>query len=315
MACQPQTLLPGVAPNPVDARLLQLFDLLHRSGSVTQSAQALGLSQPTVSIWLAKLRRQFNDPLFVRTALGMQATPRADALIENVRTAMAALQALASAEPVFNPFLAQRTFRICMTDASHITLLPQLLKAVREQAPQVTLEAARMDADMALALQTGQADLAIGLIPQLEAGFYQQALFEQDWVCLSQMDHPRIRNTLSLRQYAAESHIRIATGTGAALLNQALASNNTTRRVVLDLPGFLGLPAILASTDLIVTLPRQIGETLAAYGGLKVLKCPLNIEGFTVKQHWHARYHHDPANQWLRALCAQLFGQNTRTFN
>lgn len=61
------------------------------------------------------------------------------------------------------------------------------------------------------------------------------------------------------------------------------------------------------TTDLIGTLPRQIGETLAHSGGLQVLPCPIAIPGFTVKQHWHARFHQDPANQWLRGVCADVF--------
>jgi len=110
-----------------DAKLLRLFELLHHTGSVTRAAEELGLSQPTVSIWLAKLRTQFNDPLFVRTAEGMQPTPRADSLIGIVQNALEAFRLLSASEPVFNPSTANRSFRICMTDASHITLLPQLL--------------------------------------------------------------------------------------------------------------------------------------------------------------------------------------------
>jgi DNA-binding transcriptional LysR family regulator len=295
-----------------DAKLLRLFDLLHHTGSVTRAAEALGLSQPTVSIWLSKLRSQFNDPLFVRTSEGMQPTPRADALIDTVRSALTSFRQLSESAPVFNPAIAERSFRICMTDASHITLLPQLLSHVRSLAPKVRLDAARIDANMPLALQTGDADIAIGLVPQLEAGFYQQTLFTQDWVCLSKKNHPRIGKTLSLKQYKEEAHILIAAGTGAVLQSEALKRHKINRRVLLELPGFLGLPAILATTDLIVTLPRHIGETLAHSGDLKVLDCPVNIPSFKVKQHWHERYHNDPANQWLRGLCATLFLRSNR---
>jgi transposase InsO family protein len=78
-----------------------------------------------------------------------------------------------------------------------------------------------------------------------------------------------------------------------------------------SLPGFLGLPAIVSTTDLIASLPRQIGETLARLGGLSVYDCLVPISGFTVKQHWHARYHHDAANRWLRGVCAALFMQHS----
>jgi DNA-binding transcriptional LysR family regulator len=74
-----------------------------------------------------------------------------------------------------------------------------------------------------------------------------------------------------------------------------------------ELPGFLGLSAILSTTDLIAILPRHIGETLARAVGLRVLPYPFEIPGFTVKQYWHARYHHDAACRWLRGVCAELF--------
>src|SRR5438445_13268564 len=111
-------------PNLLDPRLLRLFDALFTTGSVTKAAEKLGQSQPTVSIWLARLRKQLNDPLFVRTADGMLPTPRTDALMGTVREVLGGLQRLSESAAEFDPPTAQRRFRICMTDASHITLLP-----------------------------------------------------------------------------------------------------------------------------------------------------------------------------------------------
>ena len=82
-----------------------------------------------------------------------------------------------------------------------------------------------------------------------------------------------------------------------------------TRTVQLELPSFLGLAPIVSATDLLVTLPRQIGETLAALGGLSVYDCPVPVESFPVRQHWHARYHQDAGNQWLRGLVRELFSR------
>lgn len=290
-----------------DTRLLRLLDLLYDTRSVTRAAERLGLSQPTVSIWLGQLREQYGDPLFVRTPRGMEPTPRADAMIGPAREALDAMRRLERAGAVFDPATSTRHFRICMTDASHITLLPPWLAHVRALAPSVRLSAARIDAQTAAALASGEADLAVGLVPWLEAGFYQQALFAQDWVCLVHGRHPRLGDALSLAEYTAEAHVSIAAGTGAPLLAQAMTDAGVERQVLLELPGFLGLGAILSTTDLVATLPRQIGETLAAAHGLRVLACPVPIAGFTVRQHWHARYHHDAGNRWLRGICAALF--------
>ena len=293
--------------NLLDLKHLRLFDLLYTTHSVTRSSELLGQCQPTVSIWLSKLRKDLGDPLFIRTAQGMEATPRAQELIGTVRAALDALRGLTAPAPAFDPANSARHFRICMTDASHVTLLPQLLAHVRAMAPQVTLEATRIDEKTAEALQSGEADLAIGLVPWLETGFYQQTLFPQDWVCLANPRHPRIRETLDRRTYKEEGHIGIVSGTGSQLLAQALARHRVTRRIVLELPGFLGLAAVVSNTDLLATLPRHIGETLAHINGLRVLACPVPIPTFSVKQHWHARFHNASDNLWLRGVCASLF--------
>ncbi len=293
--------------SPPDAKQLQLFESLYTSASLTRSAEKLGVAQPTVSIWLAKLRAHFDDELFVRTAAGMKPTPRADALIGYVREALKALARLSEAQAVFDPKRSTRSFRIAMSDAANITLLPPVFSRVRSIARGVRLEASRIDGDLARAMQDGEVDLAIGLLPQLEAGFYQQTFFSQDWICLASRSHPRIKSKITRSQYQAEAHIQIAAGVGGNLLANALAQHNIKRSIELELPGFLGLSGVLSETDLIATLPRQIGETLAKIASLQVLVCPFSIEGFMVKQHWHARYHSDSGNQWLRAVCANLF--------
>ena len=292
----------------LDVNQLQLFELIYDTRSVTRAAEQLGLAQPTVSIWLARLRRQLGDPLFVRTPSGMLPTPEADALIGTVRQTLESLRYLSQRQAQFDPATSGRRFRICMTDAGYVTLLPPLLAHVRTIAPGVRLGAERIDERTAQRLESGEADLALGLIPELGAAFYQQSLYQQDWVCLVNAHHPRIgSSSLTWEDYQREGHIRIVSGTGHHLLEASLARHQLKHRVVLELPGFLSLAAIVSTTDLLATLPRQIGETLAQASGLRVFPSPIPIPGFTVKQHWHARYHSDPGNRWLRGLCAGLF--------
>ena len=294
---------------PRDVRHLVLFDEVYRGSSLTRAAERLGLSQPTVSIWLGKLRRQVRDPLFVRTAGGVRPTPHADAMIRPVREALALLRSLAAGEAAFDPSAAKRKFRIAMTDASHITLLPALLARVRAEGPSVALEVTPIGTDTGQALMSGDVDLALGHVPGLAAGFHQQALYVQDFVCLVASDHPRIRDRLTLRAFGDEAHIGILSSTSYAMLESALKRESVRRRVLLELPGSLGLALIVSSTDLVATVPRMIGETLARSGAIRVLPCPVRIPAFEVCQYWHERYHNDPGNRWLRATCAALFAR------
>ena len=297
-----------LAGQPVDTGLLVLFDEIYQTQSVTRAAEKLDLSQPTVSVWLAKLRRAFGDPLFVRTAGGMKPTPRAEMLIGPAREALALLRGL-SGTASFDASTARRVFRLCMTDASHITLLPRLLAHMRAIAPGVGLAVAPIDASTARVLEAGEADLALGFVAGLESGFYEQALYKQDFVCLVSARHPRLRETLPLRNYREEAHVAVLSSTSYPMINAAMKRQKIARRVHLELPGFLGLAAIVSSTDLVATVPRTIGEALARNGELRVLPCPVKLTTFSVKQYWHGRYHHDPGHRWLRARCAELFAQ------
>jgi DNA-binding transcriptional LysR family regulator len=297
-------------PKEMEIRLLRLFEAVYSTGSVTRAAVALELSQPTVSIGLASLRKHFGDDLFVRTATGFAPTPLADQLIWPVREVLQGADRLSNWTSVFDPATEDRTFRIAMTDASHIALMPQLYAHVRMNAPAVRLEATSIDSTLARRLQSGDADIAIGLVHGLETGFYQQALYMQDWICLTRRHHPLMADGMTLGAYERGEHVAIIGGTGQALLEEAIERQGVDRDVRLKLPGFLGISATLTGSDLISTLPRNIGETLARNANLEVHACPFAIEEFAVRQHWHARYHDDPANRWLRSLCSNLFARH-----
>jgi DNA-binding transcriptional LysR family regulator len=70
----------------IDLNLLVVFQHIFESRQISLVARQLGLSQPAVSNALARLRRSFDDELFVRTANGMQPTPRAEQLADSVGT-------------------------------------------------------------------------------------------------------------------------------------------------------------------------------------------------------------------------------------
>ena len=76
----------------IDLKLLAIVSELDRTRSVSATAENLSLSQSAVSMSLAKLRRHFNDPLFVRTSTGMEPTPHAVELITLLKSAEELLQ-------------------------------------------------------------------------------------------------------------------------------------------------------------------------------------------------------------------------------
>jgi DNA-binding transcriptional LysR family regulator len=297
----------------LDLDWLGVFVEIYKTQSVSRAAQTLNMEQASASMVLAKLRRHFNDPLFCRTSSGMAPTPRAQAIYPDVLEALLRLNKARGTTGAFLPQQATREFRICMTDISEIVLLPGLINRLQTTAPGLVVEAEKISTDSRRRLESGDVDLAVGFTPDLEAGFYQQALFAQDFVCLAASDHPRIGPALSRKDFSAEGHIQvIASATGHSIVDKVLAKNKIERRIVLRVPSYLGVARLVAQTEFLVIVPRQLGHALASQERVKVLEPPIPLPSYKVKLHWHERFNLDAGNIWLRQTMAGLFSGNRR---
>src|SRR6516162_10262578 len=194
-----------------DLKLLAVIGELHRTRSVSQAAERLGLSQSAVSMSLAKLRKHFNDPLFVRTSTGMEPTPHATQLIGILSQAENLLQTAFGRSVVFDARTSDRLFHIQSTDIAQVTLIPPLMQHLRKIAPQIRIDLQRIAPSTPRLLESGELDLAVGFIHPMGAGFCQQRLFKERFVCALRSDHPRIGNTLTVKAFKAESHLAVAT--------------------------------------------------------------------------------------------------------
>ena len=292
----------------IDLKLLAVISELHRTRSVTQAAEHLDLSQSTISMSLAKLRKHFNDPLFVRTSAGMEPTPHATQLICMLHEAETLLQSALDHHVVFDPRTSDRVFRLESTDIAQVTLLPKLTQHLVKAAPRVATHLSRITPDTPKLLESGDLDLAVGFILPMGAGFCQQRLFRDRFVCVARKDHPRVQKALSIKQFEAETHLAVSTsGTAHGIVERTLESEKIRRRVGLTVPSFLGIVSIIISSDFLAIVPEQLGRHLASAGSLQILPLPFDVQPYYIMQHWHERYSHDPANRWLRTVMADLF--------
>lgn len=292
----------------LDLQWVAVFDEVYKSSSVSRAAERLGITQGAASTALNRLRAYYDDPLFTRTARGVLATPRADALHPILRDVREALELARVGKAEFEPAQAERTFRIAMTDLGEISLLPRLLNHLRLHAPLIRVDAEKITSDSPRQLQDGALDLTVGYLPQLEAGFYQQALFDQDFVCIASRSHPRIGKRLSRAVFTSEEHVAVtASGTGhAAMIQEVLEQQGISRRIALRVPSFLAVAQIAGETELIATVPRHYADVMVSREPIRQLTVPYPLPHYTVKQHWHVRYHRDPGNVWLRRTVADL---------
>jgi DNA-binding transcriptional LysR family regulator len=127
----------------IDLNLLLAFEALIEEQSVTQAARRIGLSQPAMSNALARLRRVLDDPVLVRTPGGMRPTPKAEALAEPIRAALAQLRSALGAPEQFVPRESRRTLRLLTTDYGELLLLGPLLARLAREAPEIRVRSRR----------------------------------------------------------------------------------------------------------------------------------------------------------------------------
>ena len=158
---------PRMNVGDIDLNLLKIFDAVNAEGSVSRAAQRIGLTQPSVSHGLARLRAVFGDALFVRVRGGVAPTPVARRIAPALTEALRAVQSVLDDAERFDPATDGRVFRIHMSDLGEMVFLPPLMRALRDRAPGVSLETRQIEpAALPAALDGGTIDMAIGHLPR-----------------------------------------------------------------------------------------------------------------------------------------------------
>lgn len=293
----------------LDLNLLSVFDAVLEEGSITRAAERLELSQPALSNALARLRKATGDRLFVRTPRGMAPTPYAERLARAVRPALGDIRQALEEGDGFDPATSQRCFTLYLTDLGEAYFLPRLLPRLAERAPGVRIRTLPMPArNPQEALESGEVDLAVGNLPDLKAGFYQQRLFRVHYVCMVRHGHPLIGERLSARAFAEATHAVVApAGTGHHAVEAMMVEKGLQHRIGLRVQNFLVLPLIVATTDFIALVPHPVAEQHWHGVDLRLFKPPHAVPPFDIKQCWHERFHDDAGNRWLRQLLAETF--------
>lgn len=300
-----------IEPHTLDLNLLAVFQEVYRERQISSAAKRLGLSQSAVSNALARLRRAFGDELFVRTAAGMQPTPLAAQMAEPIGAAMAQVALALNQRSRFDPATSHRRFTLAMTDVGEIYFMPALIERCRLLAPLVKISSVRAGAlNLKEALEGGRVDLAVGPFEDISEALYQRLLFRQPYVTMFRKGHPLGRGKVDLERFVAAEHMLVdAHESPYDRINGLLARAGIGPNVRFRVPHFTAVPYMVATSELVVTVPQKLAERAALPFGLAWIAPPLELPPLQTNVFWHRRYNQDPGNQWLRGLLAELFAE------
>ncbi|HOM15078.1 MAG TPA: LysR family transcriptional regulator [Rubrivivax sp.] len=299
----------------LDLNLLRVLCAVHRTGSVTEAGRQLAMSQPAVSNALARLRRFFDDALFVRSPAGLHPTRLAQRIVPPVAAQLRELELELCRSDRFEPASAALHWRLSLSDLGELMFLPPLAAALRTDAPHsrvsnVAVDAARVSA----ALEAGDIDLAIGILLPEHVGIASEELFREHFVAITGSHwRPALGRSgpgLSTQQLAHAALVVAApTATFHGSVEAMLTRLKLSERAVVRARHYGALPELVTCTDLMAIVPQMFADSLSSRCSVRVWQLPGHGPHYSVRMVWHRSVSADASHAWLRDRVRRLFAR------
>jgi DNA-binding transcriptional LysR family regulator len=288
----------------IDLHLIRVLHTVLTERSVSRAAIRLGMYQPAVSAALKRLRELSGDPLLVRSGSGMVPTDAGLRMVEPSASILRAAEVLFTGARGFDPQSSATTFRVAASDYLDPVFLPQLVSQIKSHAPlcHIEIHPLSADSDYQAHLANGDVDVVIGNWLKPPDELHLGKLFSDDVVCLVSKDHPAARRGWTQESWLDAEHIApTATHPGArGVIDDHLESLGLSRNITARSAHFGLIPAMVASSLLVLTTGRQYCERFTDSLPVKILDCPIAFPQLMYYQLWHERTHASASAVWLR---------------
>ena len=293
--------------NNVDLNLLKSLWALLQERHVGRAALRMHVSQSAMSHTLARLRTTFDDPLFIRTAGGLEPTAHAQALAAPLEAVLHGIGGLL--QPArFEPAGIKLRLRVRTHEFVAAAYLAPLLALLRQQAPMLTLDVGPIGPDAYDQLARGEIDLLIGAGLRAPDTLRQLRLTDEPLVCLLDPGHPALADWQP-RTLFNYPHVKLGALTEKEdpVSRYAVQQQLPARQIGLYTQTLEFQPALLAGSELIAFVPLSVARQGQAWHGLHYRQCPFELPPLTLRAIWHQRHQQDPRYQWLRQHLADTF--------
>ncbi|MFC5929431.1 LysR family transcriptional regulator [Cryobacterium melibiosiphilum] len=289
----------------MDLNLLRTFLSVYETGSLTRSARDLYVTQPSVSHSLAHLRREFSDELFVRRGRGMVPTLLADELYPVVKDSVGSIDNVVLGMKSFDPASSTHRFRLCLSDLGELAFLPQILKTISRDAPEVEIEVVPMDIRLLPDwLTRGSVDAAIASWPL--AGEYGGTLLKtEEYVCVLRADYPMAGPELTLDEFLRARHVIVDPVTGHQLAEQAMQALGIVRRSTVVVQHFAVIPELISECNLFAIAPESMARRWLDKWPVRLAALPFDVGAVEVKLYLRANGRESSALAWFRTAVSE----------
>jgi len=298
----------AMPPSRLDLNLFRVMDAVYAHGGISDAARQLHLSQPAVSHALARLRRLWGDPLFVRQGNRMVPTELTRRVMGEVQAHLRGLQSLMGQAEAFDPQTLNMTLKLGMRDVLEAITLPPLVARMAEVAPLLRLSSVRVPRDdLERVLSQGEVDLVIDRERRVGSRIQGRLLAQDTLAVLMRQGHPLAGQPLSVAGYFAARHVMVSVQPEQPDPLQAVwtALKLGPRELILRCQHYFAAANVVAQSDALLTLPRTYAEALTRALPVSLHELPVPVPPIGIWMYWHAERDADPVHRWLRESVAQ----------
>ncbi|HAT8529795.1 TPA: LysR family transcriptional regulator [Vibrio vulnificus] len=285
-----------------DLNLIPIFVAIFEEQNLSKAAARLDISQPAVSKALARLRDIYDEPLFHRSPSGVEPTSFAVDIYPAMLTAFKNFTSTLSASSEFEAKVSNRIFSIACVSVASYELMPQLLKQIRQHAPNISLEVHPLfteNYESDLRLQ--RYDLIIDMAPRGWTPLKVEPIFSERLMVVCCADHPRIADACSVAQFLAEEHVVVSRWHARkSLMSAEDIADLAQRKIVYRASGALEMLPVIHGSEYIGMLPESTINAFAGTYNIKAVSLPFEHDVYDLCAIWHPSRSSESAHQWLR---------------
>src|ERR1700744_4695259 len=191
---------------PLDSRQLRAFCILARTGSFTQTARELHLSQSAISHSMKALEEEIGCRLLDRMGKTAVLTQAGEQLLVHAEKILSEMESARSQLSHLGKWGTSR-LRIGASTTACQYVLPAVLREFKESFPQCAISIEPGDTpEMIDALRQHRIDLAINLEPRREEPLEFRPLFTDELVFISSPLHPWAKSGRVQREETPRQH-------------------------------------------------------------------------------------------------------------
>jgi len=286
----------------IDGQLLTTFLVVLETGSATQAAERLGVTQSSVSHSLGRLRTFFDDPLFVRSGQFFLPTERAMSLKTRIQAVLDGLEGLTH-ERAFDPAKEDLFFIIAANDMQRELVFPQLIRELDAEGIPIGFEFIPSGHPSVSMMRDARCHIALTPFPPDATDIVQKQIFKGSMVCFYDSDTRDPPSTW--KEYCEAEHITVRFPDGGTS-QRALTGVDKSgiRKARIAVPNFGAIPPFLKGTRLIATEMNLM--KLCTLKELDTAPLPVESDPLSIFMSWHRRSDSEPSHVWLRGRIEQI---------